>query len=168
MNKTQNEIPIYDLYDLWYEPFWMQSWFKMVLFFVIFLVVLSFIYLIYRRFRRRVVVLDPWTEALRKLEAVDVNQFQDSVLHKEFYSVLTDVLKSYFGKRYQMELSSKTDQEVIEALYIKLPELLQHDLITIFQGALVIKFANADVALEQMKKDLSRSKTLVEGTIPQV
>ena len=167
MNKTQNEIPIYDLYDLWYEHFWVQSWFKMFFLFVVFLVVLSFIYLIYKRFGRRVVVVDPWAEALKKLEAVDVNQFKDHVLHKEFYSVLTDVLKNYFSKRYQMELSSKTDQEAIEALYVKLPELLQSDLVTIFQGALVIKFANADVVLEQMKKDLSRSKSLVKSTIPQ-
>lgn len=168
MQNTRPTLPIFDLYDVWYEPFWHKPWFWPVItsFFILFFLIIVIV--IIKKRRKKVVILDPWDWALQKFDELVVNEFRAPEMHKQFYFTLTAILKDYFSKRYSLELTSKTDEEVIEIICASdFPQSLQSSLKSIFHGAQYIKFAKQDVVLEKMHQDLKNSKRFVRETIPQ-
>lgn len=162
------KIPMYDLYDLWYEPFWHKSWFWPVVMSLLVLLVCFIIWFVLSKRKQTVVVKTPWQEALDKFAQVDLEHFKDSSKHKQFYSEITLILKNYLSRRYGLILASKTEQEVIGVITSsEFPDFQLENLTAIFQGALFVKFANQNAAFQKMVHDLNVSKGIVESTIPQ-
>ncbi len=168
MNKTKvPEIPLFDLYDLWYEPLWHKSWFWwLICLFVFSVIVLGVFWFIRkRRAHKHGIEKTPWQIALERLEYIKLEDYNDPASHKLFYSELTAILKRYLTGRYDVHLESKTDEEVIIVVReSEFPKELLDRLSSIFHGALYIKFAHQDAAYQQMQHDLERSIDIITTT----
>ena len=162
------KIPIYDLYDIWYEPFWCKPWFIPSILLLFLLLFSLLIWYFLKKRKKKKIIKDPWDHALQKMNALNLKNFADTKIHKKFYSQVTTILKEYYSRRYGLFLQSKTDEEVVEIIYSsEFPHSLYESLRGIFQGAQYIKFANQDAAVERIKNDLKISMELIKKTIPQ-
>jgi hypothetical protein len=165
MNKTKvPEIPLYDLYDLWYEPVWHKAWFWWCVGGLLFALGMIGIILFIRMYkaRKHTLAKTPSQILVERLNALNIEAFKKPEKHKLFYSELTDILKCYLIQHYGMSLESKTDDEVIMLIKTSLvPQELHENLASIFYGALYIKFAHKDAAYQQMHDDLQRSMEIV-------
>ena len=166
--SPDNLLAMYELYDIWYEPFWHEPWFWYFVGFLGFILLGIIVWFCFVKKRKtKATVHVPWQEALASLKAINLDLYSDHLMHKVFYVELTTVLKTYLSKRYQLQLASCTDQEVAKIISkSSFPTHLVGPLERIVNGALVIKFANKDAAVEQMKYDLIRSIDIISQTIP--
>lgn len=162
---NNGEIKTYDLYDIWYEPWWQTLWFKIVAGIGLFLLIAICIRLI-RRWGNRTKLSNPGQEALAQLQAIDLRAYEEGDTHKIFYHRLTSILKKYLSERYKLELAGKTDHEAIALLQKSdFPADLCEQFRAIVQGAVFIKFANQDALYEHMRFDLKRGIDMVHTTL---
>jgi hypothetical protein len=163
----EKQIRIYDLYDLWYEPFWQKPWFIVLASVLSVMLLIGFVWLLMYYRKKQKSLLTPWQEALQDLENLVHENYNLPTKHKEFYQQVTAVLKKYLSRRYGCVLVSKTDQEIITVLaQTEFSQDLRQQLEEIMQGAVFIKFANQQAIKEQMKLDLQRAQELVRKTTP--
>jgi hypothetical protein len=76
-------------------------------------------------------------------------------------------MKHYFSQIFDCDISSKTDQEVVQLLHDKhaIPGLIQ-DLEEIFLGPERIKFAKEEALAEQMAADQLKAFKIIQKTKP--
>ncbi len=163
---NQQELELFDLYDLWYEPFWHKPWFWPLVFSVIFLLIMLVLYWgIKKRMKTKQIIKEPWQEALEQLTILKVHEYKSITARKQFYSNLTYILKRYLIRRYGIALESKTDEELIVIIRnSEFPVELFATLSTIFNDALYIKFAHQDAAFQQMNHDLEHTISIIKST----
>ena len=91
-----------------------------------------------------------------------------NVVHgKEFYLATTSILKTYLNHRYGYQVLSKTDDEMIRYLQdINYDGSLIDQIEEVLQGSIIIKFANAQAAQEQINADYERVISIIKHTIP--
>lgn len=156
------EIPLFDIYDYMYVPFWQQRWFYYLMLIMGFMLVGIGLYLIVKMFLSRAATRKkPWEIAIEQVKALDYRKTK----HKELYFRLTDILKTYFTLRYGVPLRDKTDQEVIAILENGLlPSQSQELIKEVFSAPLFIKFANEQAGFERMQHDIAASIALIEQT----
>jgi hypothetical protein len=167
--QQEQGIPVYNIYDWWYEPFWYRPYFRILFWIIGILFLCTLLFFIVRYIKKmQKKPLDPWQEALNQLQRIRLELFEDEETHKMFYTHLTHVLKNYLAQRYGLSLEGKTDQEVIqEVKHSPLPIDLQEQVRSLFSGAEIIKFAHQEGAGERMRYDLIRAIDIVRNTIPQ-
>ena len=158
---------LYDIYDLWHVPFWQTLWFRIIfwggLFFVLILVISMFM----RRRRNRKKELSAGEQALHDLHALRERNLACPEHAQEFYLSLTAILKTYVHARYSFPVQGKTDHELLHFLYQEnFPHALLQELQEIFSGMELIKFARGQTVAERIERDLQRSVSFVERTIP--
>lgn len=164
-----DDIKIYELYSVWYDPVWYHiPWWSV--FSIVLVICAALTLFFYRRYNAyRIKHVDPWQKALDQLSTLKPELFESAEHHKIFYTYLTGILKEYLSHRYGINLAGKTDQEVIDNMQSsEFPNDLLKQLQTVFQGAVVIKFSHQESAFDHMKFDLRRSIDIVRNTIPQV
>ncbi len=163
---NQQELELFDLYDLWYEPFWHKPWFWPIVVTVILLLAALVVYwFVKKRMKTKQIIKEPWQEALEQLAILKVHECKSITARKQFYSNLTYILKRYLIRRYGIALESKTDEEIIVIIQnSEFPVELFATLSTIFNGAQYIKFAHQDAALEQMNYDLEHTISIIKST----
>lgn len=168
MVQEQQGIKVYDIYEWWYRPFWYHPAVRTFIWVATILSVILLLWAFVRYVKRsQKKPLDPWQEALNNLKQINLTLFEEPETHKLFYSHLTRVLKTYLGRRYDLSLDGKTDQEVIRALeQSTLPADLQEHVRGLFSGAETIKFAHQEGAGERMRYDLIRAIDIIRNTIP--
>lgn len=164
------EQGLFDIYEQWHVPFWQTSLFYFICAFVCLMIVGVLIYYIIKHYRSKRVMLSPWDQALHDLIHLKQDNIATSAQGKQFYCILTAILKKYVHQRYgfdEHEVSSKTDQEFIQYLYEKkFPQELAEQLQTIFMGSMVVKFANVQAIQDQIEKDLALAISFVKRTQP--
>jgi hypothetical protein len=80
---------------------------------------------------------------------------------------LTDILKIYVEKNYGYQVRGATDLELLA--YLREQNFASeplNDLVSIFEGAQKIKFANLDAIPEQIERDFALGKAFIIKTIP--
>ena len=161
---------LYENYDLWHVPFWQTFKFRLALEIIGCLIVLAIIifcvrkYLHYRKRKK----LPVWDQALLDLSHLKKEHKVDVLHGKEFYLRVSAVIKHYFHDRFGYDLIGKTDSEAVQ--YLEDNYLDQHgveEIKTLLQGSVIIKFANAQAAQEQIEHDYLRAVAIVTRTIPE-
>jgi hypothetical protein len=162
----KKEIELFDLYGLWYEPFWHKPWFWPCLISLgLLLCVASLHWFMQKRKSRKRLLKEPWQEALEQLDVLRIQECTNVLLRKNFYLDLTSILKRYLIRRYGLSLESKTDEEIL--IMVKDSEFpIEYfiNLSAIFNGALYVKFADQDAAFDQMAQDLEGTISIVKFT----
>jgi hypothetical protein len=158
----EQEIRLYDLYDIWYEPFWVQRWFVVMLSILFFFALGFFMYWLMLK-RRKKHVLSSSGRALAALKELNTSVYVNN--GKQFYTELCTIIKNYLQERYSINLTDKSDHEIMLLFQTRddAPEVAQQ-LETVLYGAVTIKFAQHKAAQEQMAHDLQTCILLVEKT----
>lgn len=167
--KINEKTGLYENYGLWHVPFWQTDTFKMVIQICLFLVIVSVIALLLKKYRvyRAQKKLPLWDQALLALTRLKKEDKINVAHGKEFYGTISAVLKHYFQDQFGHDLIGKTDDETI--VYLKKhhkDENIPDEIKQILEGGIFIKFANAQAAQEQMEQDYLRSIAIVKRTIP--
>lgn len=109
----------------------------------------------------------PHIVAIKALEALHHQKLWQNDRHKLYYSLLTDILRTYIAGRWSIGAMEMTTDEIIEAMRsVELPEKARMDLTSILRGGDLVKFAKFTPEAEQNEGDYNRAYYFVEETKP--
>lgn len=156
-----NIIDFYDIYDYYSIPFWQTTWFKICAPLLGIAIIGTVLFFVFRKKKK----LLPWEWANQQVQKLSSMTLVDKNDYKKFYFALTAIIKGYLAKRYAWNLDDKTDEELL--IWLKEhnfnPEITAM-LQTFADGALWIKFANAQALKSQAETDLKTVLTMIEKT----
>ena len=111
--------------------------------------------------------LPPHVEAIRALEALHNQKLWQNNRHKQYYSGLTDILRTYIAGRWGVGAMEMTSDEIIDAMRgIELPDKARMDLTSLLRTADLAKFAKMAPDAEQNENDYLKAYYFVEETKP--
>ncbi len=158
-----DSIEIYDIYDMWYTPSW---WEKKATLLVIALIFCGLCLLFLYYFLKKRNAQKKETAAQKALQRIAFLEKQKNTLsHQVLYAMLTTLIKEFLCHHYGKQFATQTDNELLTSLSYKgeeLPEGVMQDIIFIFKGVEMIKFANQQALITKRDEDLMRSKHIIE------
>ena len=111
--------------------------------------------------------LPPHVAAIQALEALHHQKLWQNNRHKQYYSGLTDILRTYIAARWDIGAMEMTSDEIIETMRPEeLPDKARMDLTAILRDADLVKFAKATPEAEQNEADYLKAYYFVEETKP--
>ena len=132
------------------------------------LVVAVVIYYIYRRERRQKleeVLLPPHVEANKALEELHHRKLWQNNKHNLYYTLLTDILRRYISRRWEIRAMEYTTNETMEALReFDIPSNSRSALLTILRTADMAKFAKAKPDDELNEECYTMAYYFIENT----
>jgi hypothetical protein len=168
--QLNEKTGLYENYGLWHVPFWQTQKFKMATYVgmgVVGVLLVALLIKKYRAYRNRK-KLPLWDQALLELSQLKKEQKIDVIHGKEFYATISAILKKYFHDRFGYDVVGKTDGEVVEYLHNHHnDEQLLADIKEVLNGGIIIKFANAQAAQEQIEHDYVRALAIIQRTVPE-
>ena len=109
--------------------------------------------------------LPPHVAAIQALEALHNQKLWQNNRHKQYYSGLTDILRTYIAARWGFGAMEMTSDEIIETMRPEeLPDKARMDLTAILRDADLVKFAKATPDGEQNEADYLKAFYFVEET----
>ena len=110
----------------------------------------------------------PHVVAIEALETLHNQKLWQNNRHKQYYSALSDILRTYLAGRYGIGALEMTSDEIIEAMrhVDQLPRKCALDLTTLLRDANLVKFAKAMPDAEQNEADYLKAYYFVEETKP--
>ena len=111
--------------------------------------------------------LPPHEQAFKALEQLRKERLWQDGKHKEYYSALTDILRTYIDGHFGVGAMEMTSDEIIEAMRsVELPQKSAMDLTQILRDADLVKFAKAMPEAEENEAAMSAAWDFVEQTRP--
>ena len=109
----------------------------------------------------------PHVVAIKALERLHHQKLWQNNRHKEYYSELTDILRTYISNRWEIGAREMTTDEIVAAMRgVELPDKAAIDLVTILRNGDLVKFAKDTPDAEQNENDYLKSYYFVEETKP--
>ena len=109
--------------------------------------------------------LPPHVAAIQALETLHNQKLWQNNRHKQYYSGLSDILRTYIAGRWGIGAMEMTSDEIIEAMRAEeLPDKARMDLTSILRDADLVKFAKAMPEAEQNESDYLKAYYFVEET----
>ncbi len=107
----------------------------------------------------------PHVEAITALQSLYSKKLWQSQQYKLYYSSLTDILRHYLSRRYEINAMEMTSDEIIAAMRsAKLSNKASMNLATLLREADLVKFAKATPSYEESEADYLKAYYLVEET----
>lgn len=111
--------------------------------------------------------LPPHIVAITALEALQNQKLWQNNKHKEYYSALTDILRTYLDGRFGVGAMEMTTDEILEQIKsLELPQKSAMDLVSVLQDADLVKFAKAMPEASENESAFSKVYYFVEETKP--
>ena len=111
--------------------------------------------------------LPPHEEAFAALERLRVLHLCQDGKHKLYYSTLTDILRTYIVRRFDVGAMEMTSDEIIEAMRgVELQQKQSMDLTMILREADLVKFAKAMPESEESEAAMRAAWEFVDATKP--
>lgn len=111
--------------------------------------------------------LPPHVEAIRALEELHHRKLWQNNRHKQYYSGLTDILRTYIARRWEVGAMEMTTDEIIGAMRpLDLPDKARMDLAAILREGDLVKFAKATPDAETNEAAYLKAYYFVEETKP--
>lgn len=109
----------------------------------------------------------PHVAAIQALEALHNQKLWQNEKYKQYYSGLTDILRTYIDGRWGVGAMEMTSDEIIAAMRaVELPDKARMDLSSILRDGDLVKFAKATPDAEQNEADYLKAYYFVEETKP--
>ena len=110
--------------------------------------------------------LPPHVVAIKALEALHHQKLWQNGRYKQYYSGITDILRTYIAARYGVGAMEMTSDEIIGFMHgvEGLPQKCAMDLTEILRNGDLVKFAKAEPDAEQNENDYWRAYYFVEET----
>ena len=111
--------------------------------------------------------LPPHVEAIQALEELHNRKLWQNNRHKQYYSGLTDILRSYIARRWEVGAMEMATDEILGALRpLDLPDKARMDLTAILRDGDLVKFAKATPDAETNENAYLKAYYFVEETKP--
>lgn len=155
----KTELEIKDIYDVWYHPFWQQTWFIATGIVVCLFLIGWLSYWLYQK-QKKPIIFTPVEVAIDQLQQL---QKQKELAPKQFYTFLTTILKQFLQAQTKLHFVGTTDAEMLKLLEKNpaVPENSYELVKSILAGVTLIKFANQEAAESQMSQAIKSSFELV-------
>ncbi|MBV8661326.1 MAG: hypothetical protein JO129_04240 [Candidatus Dependentiae bacterium] len=163
----ENKDQLIDIYDIWYEPSWQVEWIYTILKIGTCLLIAYFLYYFYKKYIRKVTVVDCAIIAYRDLDALQKFPMITAQDSKDCYFSLSSIIKKYLACRYHDTFIQLTDKEIISQAERYMSGDNVRILQKILQGMTFIKFEHEVVASEKLEKDIQTIKEFIEYTTVQ-
>ena len=109
----------------------------------------------------------PHVVAIQALEALHHQKLWQNNRHKLYYSLLTDILRTYIAGRWGVGAMEMTSDEILAAMRsVELPDKARMDLTAILRDADLVKFAKFTPEADQNEEDYNKAYYFVEETKP--
>lgn len=111
--------------------------------------------------------LPPHIVAISALEALHNRKLWQNNMHKEYYSSLSEILRTYLDGQFGVGAMEMTTDEIIEAIKpIALPQKSAMDLVSLLRDADLVKFAKALPEASENEEAYAKAYYFVEETKP--
>lgn len=164
MMQPSEDVKLFDIYTILYEPFWMQNWFLILLIAVLVWCIGAGSYFLYKKYVYKPVAVAYDVSALKALEKLSLGSFFSSQDIKAGYFEVTMIVKNYVSARYGISLISLTDHELLKKLAhmnnIRLYEVCKN----VIEAAVFIKFAEQEAAEKTLREDIEAIKKIIIET----
>ena len=111
--------------------------------------------------------LPPHEQAFKDLEQLREERLWQEGKHKEYYSALTDILRTYIDGHFGVGAMEMTSDEIVDAMRsVELPQKAAMDLTQILRDADLVKFAKAVPEAEENEAAFHAAWDFVEQTRP--
>ncbi len=163
-----NERGLYDIYGMWYQPFWQTKIFFIVSCIIITLLVLSLIgFLVYRYYKKHKKKIPAWQRALNEINHLKQQKVTTKEYGKQFYGEISVIFKTYLHSRYGFDVCGKTDYELMCCLKKQqFPKNLVANIEDIVNGGQLVKFAGQRALQKVIDRHLILSESVIKQTIP--
>lgn len=105
--------------------------------------------------------------AIEALEKLRNEKLWQNNKHKQYYSALSDILRTYLAGRFEVGAMEMTTDEIAEALRsVEIEQKSKMDLLSVLRDADLVKFAKATPAAEDNELAYDKSFYFVENTKP--
>jgi hypothetical protein len=118
---------------------------------------------ILRRIRREK-KLSPHAQAMQEIERIKEDKIAASENSKEYYTRLTDTLRTYIKERYGFNAMEMTSTEIIEHLQANQDEEALRELRVLFQTADLVKFARYTALMNENDMNLLNAVDFINHT----
>ena len=109
----------------------------------------------------------PHIVAISALEALHNQKLWQNNKHKQYYSALSDILRTYIDGRFDIGAMEMTTDEIIEAVRgVEIPQKSAMDLVSILRDADLVKFAKAMPEADENEGAYNKAYYFVEETKP--
>lgn len=163
----ENKEQLIDIYDIWYEPFWKQSWFYSLIIACIFLLGVFCIYFLYKKYIQKSVVIDCAAIAYRDLNTlkkIHIATKQDS---KDCYFSLSSIIKRYLACRYDIIFTQLTDAEIVQHAQLYMSHEQVSMLQQILHNMMFVRFEHEVAATIKLEQDMQLIQDFIQNTNPQ-
>lgn len=111
--------------------------------------------------------LPPHVVAISELESLHNQKLWQNNRHKQYYSGLSDILRTYIAGRYGIGAMEMTTDEIIEAMKgIEMPKKNAMDLVAVLRDSDLVKFAKAMPEADENEGAYHKAYWFVEETKP--
>ncbi len=109
----------------------------------------------------------PHIAAISALEELHNRKLWQNNRHKEYYSALSDILRTYLDGRYGVGAMEMTTDEIMDAVKgVEMPSKCSMNLVAVLRDADLVKFAKATPDAEENEENYNRAYFFVEETKP--
>jgi len=162
MIYAQDEL--IDIYDMWYEPFWIQRWFVVIVCIVSILSIGFLLYFLYKKYFKKESSIDCSVDAYEGLSALESMSIQTQQDSKDLYFELSSIIKQYLACRYDTVFTQLTDKEIVRRVEDYISDTDVCILRKLLQSIAHVKFERGQVALEKIKYDIQLVKEFIQNT----
>jgi len=153
---TNNQLKnFYDIYDLYIIPWWCTKPFiyTSIILGAIFIALCTYLLIRYIKSKKQR-ELTPWEWAKDKIVILAMDDLSQKEEYKKLYVDLIEILKKYFLLRFDWNVSTYTDEELLIFIKNHNEDVGSH-IETIINNARMIKFANQHALQAQAGDSLS-------------
>ncbi|MBM17923.1 MAG: hypothetical protein CL947_02560 [Epsilonproteobacteria bacterium] len=166
MNNS-NVSQLFDVYDVWYKPWWHSKYFYGSVAILLLTVAVLFLYIFWQKYLRAH-SLSFEQAALLSFQKLHEQSYDSEEAIRDAYFKVTMIMKIYLSKRYNISLLNKTDQELIAYIKKFVPVDVFATLQEMFERAYQIKFAQAAVSEKMLYDDIDYMQRVIYQTVKQV
>ena len=111
--------------------------------------------------------LPPHIVAITALEALQNQKLWQNNRHKEYYSALSEIVRTYLDGRFGIGAMEMSTDEIVEAIKeIEIPQKNAMDLVSVLRDADLVKFAKAIFEAAENESAFTKIYYFVEETKP--
>jgi len=155
-------IEIKDIYDVYYQPFWKETWFIALAVIVCLSLIATVGYWLYKK-QTKPIEIPYWEMAIDHLQQLEKQNIQDPAV---VYAAITIIVKQYLQTRYAVSLVALTDDQFIAALEDNscFDTATNQAIKELFNNVVLIKFAQQQAAQEQINDAIGKAVALIQTT----
>lgn len=163
-----NENELIDIYDMWYQPFWLQPWFFYTVIMIMSSAIGYLLWHVYKKYVYKKRVVDCASIALKDIDSLKKIHIVTLADSKDCYFRLSLILKQYLSLRYKILCLPLTDIEIVQQTHAVMSQEQLKVLQDILQSMTFVKFEHEQALDAKFEQDIQIIIQFIDMTTPQL